>query len=735
MRPSRQRWPADTRHGPAATHRHRVEGWTPTLAALAAGLLMWPLAGAAQAPAVVQSEFSRVALVAYAPEGVAPGKPLWLGLRIEHAPEWHTYWKNPGDSGLPVQLQWTLPPGWEAGDIQWPTPRKFPLGELANYGYDGTVLLPVPVSVNAPVDGAVDVQLDATWLICRRECVPEEARLSLRLPANAALVGEAAAFEAAWAAAPQSVPAEGTLNVDARGLHLQVRGLPPAWRGQALEFFPEVGNLIAPGAPWQQRWTDDRWEASVPLNPYRTEAPTQLAFVLAPANPAGHGAGTPGVRLDWPVQGTWPPLTPAPALPTVAAPDTPAAPAATPSVGLGLALVGALLGGLILNLMPCVFPVLAIKIMAFQSHGANARAHRLGGLAYTAGVVASFLALGGLLLGLRTAGEAVGWGFQLQNPIVVAALASLFVIIGLNLAGVFTFGQLAPAGLAGLQLRHPLADAFLTGVLATAVASPCTAPFMGASLGLAVTLPATQALGVFAALGLGMALPYLAASWWPGLAQRLPRPGPWMETFRQAMAFPMFAAAVWLLWVLGLQNGVSAVAALLLILLALTWVLWAAGQRGGARRHLLATGALALIAAVVGLGPHVTRAASDAGPAVPTTDALWQPWSPERQAELLAQGRPVFVDFTAAWCVTCQVNKAAVLNDAAVLQEAAQSGIALLRADWTRRDPVIAEALAALGRNGVPVYVLHVPGQAPQIFSEILRTAEVRAAFAAVGRR
>lgn len=693
-----------------------------------------PARGAGDA-AVAQSDYSRVALLAHAPQGIAPGRPLWLGLRIEHAPDWHTYWRNPGDSGLPIELRWTLPAGVQAGAIAWPTPRKFPIGELANYGYDGTLLLPVPVTIGAAFsEGTLDVQVHATWLICRRECIPEEARLHLSLPTGTAVATHGPLFEAAQAAAPRALDGRGELRVEGDRLHLQVAGLPADWRGQRLEFFPETGNLIAPGAPWEQAWAGDTWRAAVPLTPYRSEAPGRLAFVLAPPAPTPHGPAPAGVRLDWPVAGTWPATAPPPPLPETVAAPAPAAPTAPPAWGFGLALLGALIGGLILNLMPCVFPVLAIKVMAFQSHGADLRAQRLGGLAYTAGVVLSFLALGGALLGLRATGEAVGWGFQLQDPLVVAGLATLFTVIGLNLAGLFTFGQLAPAGLAGLQLRHPVADAFLTGVLATAIASPCTAPFMGASLGLAVTLPAAQALAVFGALGLGMALPYLAASLWPALARRLPRPGPWMETFRQAMAFPMFATVVWLLWVLGQQSGIHGAAALLLILLALAWMLWAVGRGGRAARWLGALGLAMLVGALVALGPQVLR---DAGPATASAGATgaWETWTPQRQAELLAAGRPVFVDFTAAWCVTCQVNKATVLSRADVLQDAATAGVALLRADWTRRDPVITDALAALGRSGVPVYVLHVPGQPPQVLTEILSADEVRAAFQAAGRR
>jgi thiol:disulfide interchange protein len=410
------------------------------------------------------------------------------------------------------------------------------------------------------------------------------------------------------------------------------------------------------------------------------------------------------------------------------------APTSTTSLTLGAALLGALIGGLILNLMPCVFPVLAIKVMAFAQHADDRRAHRRAGLAYTAGVVLSFMALGALLLGLRAAGEQLGWGFQLQSPAVVAALAVLFTVIGLNLAGLFEFGQLAPGRLAGLQLRHPTADAFLTGVLATAVASPCTAPFMGASLGLAVALPTAQALAVFAVLGLGMALPYLLASWVPAVARALPRPGPWMLRFKQFMAFPMFATVVWLLWVLGQQSGIDGAAALLMLLVVLALAIWALGLAGKARVVLGGASLAALLALVIGIGPNVVQLqAADAATApAPTAVAgvAWEPWSPQRQAELTAQGRTVFVDFTAAWCVTCQYNKRTTLADERVLADVAEGQVALLRADWTRRDPAVTQALAALGRNGVPVYAIYRNGQPVTVLSEVLSVDEVRTALA-----
>ncbi|WP_370871345.1 protein-disulfide reductase DsbD family protein [Hydrogenophaga sp.] len=382
--------------------------------------------------------------------------------------------------------------------------------------------------------------------------------------------------------------------------------------------------------------------------------------------------------------------------------------------------------------MPCVFPVLAIKVMAFAKHANDRPAHRANGLAYTAGVVLSFVALGALLLGLRAAGQQLGWGFQLQSPAVVAGLAVLFTLIGLNLAGLFEFGNVLPSRLASLQAKNPTVDAFLTGVLATAIASPCTAPFMGASLGLAIGLPAAQALAVFAVLGVGMALPYLAASWIPAVARALPRPGAWMDTFRRGMAFPMFATVVWLLWVLGQQSGIDGAAGLLMLLVVLALLVWSLGLRGRSRAALSVVSLAGLVWLGWAVGPNVTRLQeSTPGQAVATSQAgvSWQPWSPETQAALVAEGRPVFVDFTAAWCVTCQYNKRTTLADAAVLGDMAGKNVALLRADWTRRDPDVTAALATLGRNGVPVYAIYKNGQAPQVLSEVLSVEEVRAAL------
>jgi thiol:disulfide interchange protein/DsbC/DsbD-like thiol-disulfide interchange protein len=732
-------------HFPGSWPKTRLRGWT---AAWLLGLLVLVpaqaqgLLGGGTSPSVVQTEQVRAELLGHAPQGAAPGQTVWVGLQLSHQPEWHTYWKNSGDSGLPTELQWTLPAGVRAGDIAWPTPRKFPLGTLANYGFDGTVLLPVPLTVEPGFKGThIDVQLFASWLACRKECIPEEGQFTLRLPVNGSTSLHGATFEAAWAAAPKSQQAaDSVLRPEAEFLSVALSGLPADWRGNSLEFFPEVPGLIQPGAAWTQTWDGARWTARIPLAPERSDSPAQVALVVAQAQPLGTGAGSPGVRLDVTVQGNWPPVA---ALP-VAVPDSlqvaleanaarsAARSAASGDLTLWAALLGALIGGIVLNLMPCVFPVLAIKVLAFSQHAEDRSAHRANGLAYTAGVVLSFLALGGLLLGLRAAGEQLGWGFQLQSPGVVAALAVLFTLIGLNLAGLFEFGNVVPSRLASLQVRNPTADAFLTGVLATAIASPCTAPFMGASLGLAIGLPTGQALAVFGALGLGMALPYLAASWVPAVARSLPRPGAWMVTFRQLMAFPMFATVVWLLWVLGQQTGIDGAAGLLILLVVLALMLWALGLRGRSRAAIAGVSLVSLLWLGWAVGPNVTRLAEPgAGAAVATSvqGVSWEPWSAERQAALLAEGRPVFIDFTAAWCVTCQYNKRTTLNDDTLLADMATKQVALLRADWTRRDPAITAALASLGRNGVPTYALHKQGQPTRLLSEVLSVQEVRTAL------
>ena len=374
--------------------------------------------------------------------------------------------------------------------------------------------------------------------------------------------------------------------------------------------------------------------------------------------------------------------------------------------------------------MPCVFPVLSLKALALVNEAPHER--HVGAAAYTTGVVLSFLALAGLLLLLRDAGSQIGWGFQLQEPLVVGALALLFTLIALNLFGVFEFGNWAPSSLAGWRAQRPWVDQFFTGVLGVAIASPCTAPFMGAALGAALTLPAWQGLAVFAALGLGLAAPYALLALWPPLARLLPRPGAWMVRLRSLLAFPMLATVLWLVWVLGVQRGLDASVAMLVLLLALSYAVWAWAQRGLGWRL---SAVLALAAGGWWSAPLLLTAAPRSA-AAPVA-AGWQAWSPEAQAQALAAGKPVFVDFTAAWCISCQYNKRTVLADAAVLQDFAARGVVLMRADWTLRDAVITEELRRLGRSGVPVYALHAPGATqPLLLPEILSTTGVRDALA-----
>ena len=682
------------------------------------------------ASTVISTDQVRAELMAFAPEGVQPGKPLWVGLQIAHQPKWHTYWKNSGDSGLPTVLEWQLPAGITAGDIAWPTPKKILIGTLANYGYENTVLLPVPLTVAKNFNGEqLDIKLKAAWLVCEKECIPQEGDFTLSIPSKSSTALQSQVFQAAFDAAPKPLAAGASqIDVSAKAIKIALSGLPATLTGKDLAFFPETGSVIEPAAQWTQSWQGSVWTAQIPLSGQRTESPAVMPIVVA--------FGSASYRIEAPVKGEWPKVAAAtqlpPALDTAlkANASSGAAPIQAPTISLTLwvALLGALIGGMILNLMPCVFPVLAIKVVSFVKVK-DQRTRVATGLAYTAGVTLSFLALGALLLALRAAGEQLGWGFQLQSPAVVAALAVLFTLIGLNLAGLFEFGNFLPSRVASLQAKNPTVDSFLSGVLAAAIASPCTAPFMGASLGYAVGLPAVQALAVFAAIGLGMALPYLAASAIPAVARMLPRPGAWMVTFRQLMAFPMFATVVWLVWVLGQQSGIDGAGALLGLLVLMALSIWALTLKGRAR-SVIATLSIAFFALFIwSVGKNITKL-QESNVAVATKSDGWQPWEPGRVEQMTSSGQSVFVDFTAAWCVTCQYNKKTTLSNALVLADFEEKKVTLLRADWTRRDPAVTAALAQLGRSGVPVYVIYKPGRAPVVLSEILSVEDVRAELA-----
>jgi thiol:disulfide interchange protein DsbD len=700
------------------------------------GLLRWiavflalPLSAAAGT--VVQTGQVRAELLAHAPSGIAPGQEIWLGLRLEHQPHWHTYWKNAGDSGLPTTFNWTLPAGAAAGEIDWPTPKQLPIGPLLNFGYDGVALLPVPVTVSSSVENPFRVRLEADWLVCKIECIPQSGTFEFDLPVDRPITRYAAEFERGLAARPVSSTAtRAKARIDGDALEFSVTGLPPALKGRNATVFPEIAGVVDNPAPVTQSWNGNEWQARWPISSQRSESPDAMPLVLA--FDGGHNA-----RVVATLNTPWPGTigTRATAAASLAAASLAAGESASPlsSPGLLTALLFALLGGVILNLMPCVFPVLSLKVLALAQHSGSARERWSSALAYAAGVVLAFLALAGLLLAARAGGEQLGWGFQLQSPATVAALAALFTLIGLNLSGVFEFGSLLPSGIASLRARDPTLDSFLTGVLAAAVASPCTAPFMGAALGAALTWPAAQGLAVFAALGLGVAAPYLLASAVPAVARWLPRPGRWMETFRAVLAFPMFATVIWLTWVLGQQAGIDGAAALLVALLALAFAAWWWGRRAenGPRRVLSTMAIAVLTVGAFAWAAPLWRPVAPGSRAAANVGALWQPWSPERVEQLRGEGRKVFVDFTAAWCVTCQYNKRTTLANAEVMAAFEANKVALLRADWTSRDPVIAAELQRLGRSGVPVYVVYAGADAPRLLSELPTVEEVRAAVSA----
>ncbi len=685
--------------------------------------LLLALAPAAQA-APVRTERVEAELHA---ESVAalPGKPATVGLRLKMDEHWHTYWRNPGDSGLPTKIRWTLPEGWKAGPIQWPYPEGQRVGPLMNYGYSDEVLL--LVELTPPPDakpGPVAIKADADWLVCKEICIPEKAALEMPFAVAAgdaqAASGNASLFTKARTRLPVAVTGWTAESLIA-GNKLTLRVLPPAGgvAPSKVAFFPFRENFVDHPAPQVLARDGNGFRLEVKLaEPVPGDVKEAAGLLVAEGSWPGH-AGRKAVELAMPVVA---------ALPAVAAPV--GAPAGEAGGSLALALVFALAGGLLLNLMPCVFPVLGIKVMGFVRHAhGDARALWLQGVVFSVGVLVSFLTLAGLLLALRAGGAELGWGFQLQSPAFVTLLAALFFLMALNLFGVFEWGGFAQSMTSNISAQGRYADAFLAGVLATVVATPCTAPFMGAAVGFTLAQPAAISLAVFAMLGVGMALPVLLLSFFPNALKRLPRPGPWMETFKQVMAFPLFATVIWLAWVLGAQAGNDAVVALLGGLLVLGIGAWIYGR--WAHSEGLARFVFAALFAAAGLWlawPGAVAAPDKAGAvsAAKPGEIPWQPWSPERLAELRAAGTPVFVDFTAAWCVTCQVNKRVALNREEVAKALADRGVVALKADWTNHDPRITAALAELGRNALPVYALYAPGQAqPKLLPEVLTASLV----------
>jgi thiol:disulfide interchange protein len=666
-------------------------------------------------PAMAQVDSGQkvqVRLIAESGE-VAPGGAVTVALEEVIRPTWHTYWRNPGGAGLPTTIDWTLPTGWKAGAIQWPYPKRLPVPPLMDYGYEGTVWLMTRIAVPADAmpNAIVTLKAHAYWLVCQQVCVPEDQVLSIPVSLSASPQAPYATVEEQFAAWRAKIPAPSpwpvTFHVgDNLDLFVASPSLAKVQMTQAT-FFPGEEGLVLGPAP-QQIGT----------------AATGVVLRLKPDAKAKRATALSGVLVltssDGSVQALDVNATPG-AVPSAQFGT------ATPDAGLLLSILFAFLGGLILNLMPCVLPILAMKALAIASkaHAEKGAAAREG-FSYGAGAILSFVALGLALIVLRAGGAAIGWGFQLQEPAAVAGFALLVFAVGLNLSGVFEFSGGITAG-DTLARRGGMAGAFFTGVLAVAVAAPCTAPFMAAALGYALTQPAFFALLVFLALGIGFAAPFMLIGLAPGLLRFLPRPGVWMLRFKQLLAFPMYGAAAWLVWVLAQESGSTGLVAVLAAMIALAFAAWAwsASRAAGPRWRIAGAGfaVLGLVAALAALPVIHSAVAQPQSVAVATGGIPSEPYSSDKLAQLRAARRPVFVDATAAWCITCLVNEKVALSGARVHDAFAKKHIAYLVADWTNRNAEITALLQAHGRSGVPLYLYYAPGAAdaavlPQVLTE-----------------
>ena len=697
--------------------------WPCLIAAIASCLALTGPASAAP----VQQPHVQLELVA---QGEAPpGGELYVALRQKIDPDWHTFWRNPGDAGEATRLVWTLPQGWKAGEFVWPVPERYPLGPLVNYVYTGEVLLPVPIAVpaNARPGETVTLTAQAVYQVCSDQCIPGQAALSLDVKVAAGQpVTDPRWFEPiakVVAAAPKggmleaaSELRDGTLRIGVVGEALKGADLSKAY------FFPFSQLLIDHAKPQRVE-----------------RGPDGLTMILTPAPPVPGGPEPSYMGVLSLGERAFEIVAPPGQAPAGSAGGGMVATAMEgggPDPPLWQAIAFAFLGGLILNLMPCVFPVLSMKAASLALHAHEARTARGQGLAFLAGCVVTFLVLAGALIAAKAAGSAVGWGFHLQSPAVVAVLTMLMLLIALNLSGVFEIGLSAQGVGSGLAARGGLAGAFFTGALAVVVAAPCTAPFMGVALGYALAQPAAVALGVFAALGLGFALPFTALAFAPGLLRRMPRPGPWMDIFKTVLAFPMYGAAAWLVWVFTAQAGIAALPFLLGAGLLIAFGAWLFGLGQASfetRRKLVLQAALplALVAAALILAP-VARSTAAQAPAEGEAKAAisYEAFTPERLAELRAEGKPVFVNFTAAWCVSCQANEITSLSNRSVADAFQAHGVTYLKGDWTNRDAVIAKVLAEHGQAGVPLYLVYPKGGGePQKLPQLLTPGIVKTAL------
>jgi thiol:disulfide interchange protein/DsbC/DsbD-like thiol-disulfide interchange protein len=659
--------------------------------------------------------------------------PANAGLYFKLESGWHVYWKNAGDSGEPPHIQWTLPTGITTSALQFPAPQRLPLGPLMDFGYENEVLFPFTVKAAAIAKpGSVVLHAKVDWLVCREVCIPGKAELdqNVNVVSKAPVVGQfSPSDQELWNrfanALPRALPSSDTaiFQPTPSGFRLAVT---TGQRETQAAFFPEDEDILDNPAPQIVTPTPTGLVLELKKDANLTRIPAQMKGVLELAGGRNYEiAATPGT------------VAAPPAAPVLSSPAAVTGPPTAPAFSLGV-LAGtvffAFLGGLLLNLMPCVFPVLFLKGLALVQSGSEER-HKLRahGLVYTAGILVSFWALVGLLLGLRAAGATLGWGFQFQSPVFLALMAAMLFFLGLSLAGQFEIGlTLTSAGGALVTengaAKQGYAGSFFTGVLAVIVATPCTAPFMGTAIGYALAQSAAVTFAIFTALALGLAAPYVALTLQPAWTRMLPKPGVWMDILKQAVSVPIFGTVIWLAWVVADAYGANLLLALLSIFLLLSIAGWFLG-RWPARRWSTVVAVLILLTAVVACitAPRELSTASTTSLAQyssegsPERSAAWQPWSADGVQRALAAGQPVFVNFTASWCLSCQVNDRVALSQPEVMQAFGERNVALFKADWTREDPAITQALTALGRSGVPVYALYVPGQnEPQLLPQVL---------------
>jgi thiol:disulfide interchange protein len=665
----------------------------------------------ALAPALTARAQVAASLVAEV-QSIQPGHPVQAALRLEHQAGWHTYWINAG-TGYPTKLTWDLPAGWTASEITWPAPKTIndDAGHITGQGYDGVIYL--PVTLTPPADLApgtvVAFKAQADWLMCHDTCKPGEAPVALTLPVSAETPAadpvNGPAITQTLAALPR---ADSTVSVTAtttgRTVSLRITGLPhstsPWW------FFTQNETIAFDQAQSVRTDADGVLTLTLPLAEGTPAADARIQGVLRASATAPTDAlaarSTPALLIDAPLQ-----------------PATAAAPhQAEAQAGLLATLPLAFIGGLILNLMPCVFPVLGLKIMGFVNQaGANRKKITLHGLTFTAGVLVSFWTLAGALAILRAGGGELGWGFQLQSPLFVFGLAAVMLVFALSMSGVCEFGGSVMGTGASLQMQSGYRGSFFTGVLATVVATPCSAPFLAPALGVALVMPMVQAFLVFTTIAIGLSTPYLLLSIFPQAVRLLPRPGAWMETFKQAMAFPLYATAGYLIWVLSAQTTESGSLMAIFGLTLIAMAVWLYGRyatiSASARsRRIGIIGGLALLGAGAFLG--WPRAAG-------SNEITWEKWSPARVAALQSEGRPIYVDFTARWCATCQANKKVVFGSEDVRRRFKELGVVVLRGDWTSRDAAITAELVRWNRSAVPFNLVYLPGHAePSPLPELL---------------